>query len=573
MFRRSADSIVRSKTGRGSICLVESLEDRKLFCSLLHVDPTMGPIASQSVSEAWQSLAGDDLSATQTMTASATAVQAWQSRDIGNVGVQGSSALSGGVHTVRGSGADIFGTADAFRYVYQKLEGNGQIVVRTDSFTNTHDWAKSGVMIRNSLAFDSAHASMFMTPAQGSSFQFRSGNGNVTQFTQPAGASSFPLWLKLVRSGSTVTGFRSADGVNWGKAGSATVALNQSVFIGLAVSSHMNGSLGTAKFSSVSVQANNTSSTFAWSTVADAPLARFEAQGAAASGKLYVFGGFFNAKVQATARSDAYNPANNTWTRIADMPEVLTHAAVVVDGPNIYLMGGFVGNHPGPSSNRVWVYNTQSNSWSRGPDLPEDRGAGAAARLGRNIHFIAGASRNAGSQQYRDKADHWVLNLGSSNTRADDATSWSTRANLPQARNHLGAASVNGRLYAIGGQLIGSEDDGNLSRVDMYNPATNTWTTRAALPLKLGHLASTTFSVNGKILVITGVTQGLTETAGVLEYSPGSNTWKRLESLPGTRRAPVAGWIDGQLIVSGGDNRPNGVETIYRTTWIGSPYP
>ena len=103
MFRRSADSIVRPKTGRGSICLVESLEDRKLFCSLLHVDPTMGPIASQSVSDAWQSLAGDDLSATQTMTASATAVQAWQSRDIGNVGVQGSSALSGGAHTVRGS--------------------------------------------------------------------------------------------------------------------------------------------------------------------------------------------------------------------------------------------------------------------------------------------------------------------------------------------------------------------------------------------------------------------------------------------------------------------------------------
>ena len=52
----------------------------------------------------------------------------WSSADIGAVGVVGSADYSGGRFTATGSGVDIWGTADAFRYVYQSLTGDGEIV-------------------------------------------------------------------------------------------------------------------------------------------------------------------------------------------------------------------------------------------------------------------------------------------------------------------------------------------------------------------------------------------------------------------------------------------------------------
>src|SRR6185436_19114387 len=61
----------------------------------------------------------------------------WQSGDLGAVGV------------VRGAGADIWGTADAFRLAYQTLSGDGQIVARVASVQNINAWTKAGVMIRS----------------------------------------------------------------------------------------------------------------------------------------------------------------------------------------------------------------------------------------------------------------------------------------------------------------------------------------------------------------------------------------------------------------------------------------
>ncbi|HEY8745291.1 MAG TPA: malectin domain-containing carbohydrate-binding protein, partial [Chloroflexota bacterium] len=109
---------------------------------------------------------------------------------------------------------------------------------------------------------------------------------------------------------------------------------------------------------------------FSWTTQAAEPLTLMEAQGIAYNGKLYVFGGFDNANLQATPQSNVFDPSTNAWTRLADMPEAVTHAAVEVDPQTqtIYLVGGFVGNSPGPSTTHVWKYSVVNNTWSAGPD-------------------------------------------------------------------------------------------------------------------------------------------------------------------------------------------------------------
>ena len=73
----------------------------------------------------------------------------WSDVDVGSVGLPGSATYPlNGTFTVNGSGADIWGTADAFNFVYQKLSGDFQISARVTSEQNTNAGAKAGVMIR-----------------------------------------------------------------------------------------------------------------------------------------------------------------------------------------------------------------------------------------------------------------------------------------------------------------------------------------------------------------------------------------------------------------------------------------
>lgn len=179
----------------------------------------------------------------------------WSTQDVGSVGTAGSASFSGGTWTVKGSGADIWNTADGFRYVYQPLSGNGQITARVASVGNTDVWAKAGVMIRENLTAGSPQAMAVVTPASGVAFQRRTSAGAASVHT--AGASvTAPYWVRLVRSGSTFTAYSSPNGTTWTQIGTATITMGQNVYIGLAVTAHNNSALNTSTFTNVSVVSN-----------------------------------------------------------------------------------------------------------------------------------------------------------------------------------------------------------------------------------------------------------------------------------------------------------------------------
>jgi regulation of enolase protein 1 (concanavalin A-like superfamily) len=181
----------------------------------------------------------------------------WSSRDIGAVGVTGSASYATGTFTVKGAGADVWGTADALRFVYQPLAGDGQIVARVTSVQNVQAWVKAGVMIRQSLDPASAHGFMLVSSGKGLAFQRRAAAGGLTTNT-PAGAGVAPAWVKLVRRGQTLTALRSADGLSWTQVGQAIVALSGSVYVGLAVSSHDTTRTATVLFDRVTVTTAST---------------------------------------------------------------------------------------------------------------------------------------------------------------------------------------------------------------------------------------------------------------------------------------------------------------------------
>ncbi len=178
----------------------------------------------------------------------------WLTQDIGAVGVSGSATLAAatGTFSVTGGGADIWGTVDAFRFAYQPLTGDGQIIAHVVSVQNTNAWVKAGVMMRGGVTSGAAHAMMMVTPGKGNNFQRRPVSGGASSGTAGALVAP-PQWVKLTRSGNTVTAFESANGTTWTTVGTATIALPATAFVGLAVSSHSTTTRATATFDQVSV--------------------------------------------------------------------------------------------------------------------------------------------------------------------------------------------------------------------------------------------------------------------------------------------------------------------------------
>jgi regulation of enolase protein 1 (concanavalin A-like superfamily) len=176
----------------------------------------------------------------------------WLDQDIGSVGLVGSANYVNGTFTVRGAGADIWGSSDGFHYVYQMLNGDGQIVARVTGITNTSTFAKAGVMIRGSLAADAAHAILDVRPNNEIEFMRRTSTGGATTWLG-GNTQAMPAWLKLVRSGSTITGSTSVDGASWSEILSTSLSLGSTAYVGLIVLSHDPAVLNTSTFDNVAV--------------------------------------------------------------------------------------------------------------------------------------------------------------------------------------------------------------------------------------------------------------------------------------------------------------------------------
>jgi regulation of enolase protein 1 (concanavalin A-like superfamily) len=179
----------------------------------------------------------------------------WVDQDIGSVAVAGSANDPGGVFTVKGSGADIFGAADGFNYCYQTLSGNFTFTARLTSAggTGVNGGAASGIMIRESTAANSRHLMVYSEPGGYKRYVQRYLTGGSSVRVGIA-TGAFPMWYRVTRSGDLAHVYWSADGVNWTQSQAISFAgMPASVCVGLAVTSRANGVLNTATFDNVSI--------------------------------------------------------------------------------------------------------------------------------------------------------------------------------------------------------------------------------------------------------------------------------------------------------------------------------
>jgi hypothetical protein len=177
----------------------------------------------------------------------------WNATDMGNVGIAGSAVFADGTWTVRGAGADIWGTADAFQFLYRTVTGDGRhMMVRLDDLQNTNEFAKAGLMLRGSLGVDATTVILDVKPDGGVELMSRPSTG--AEMVYLAGTFvSLPAWLQLSWQNGTVTALVSQDNVNWTTVGSVGFTLPSIYEAGVAVTSHDPTQLNTVHLDSLSV--------------------------------------------------------------------------------------------------------------------------------------------------------------------------------------------------------------------------------------------------------------------------------------------------------------------------------
>jgi len=183
-----------------------------------------------------------------------------ESMDIGDAADNpGSTEISDGTYTMKGSGNDIWGTADGFRFAYTEVSGDFEAVVRQISTELPGDWAKHGIHARQSIDPGAANLQAIVTGggAGGSQITWREvdgGDSNEIMDAAPGPWKDSECWLKLTRQGDEFHGYISEDGNNWQDLQSHKVEMIDPILVGLAVCGSDN--MATAVYDNFTITQN-----------------------------------------------------------------------------------------------------------------------------------------------------------------------------------------------------------------------------------------------------------------------------------------------------------------------------
>lgn len=233
---------------------------------------------------------------------------------------------------------------------------------------------------------------------------------------------------------------------------------------------------------------------------------------------------------------------------MADMPTARWQAASATIGGIIYVFGG---NNSYCCNNwltTVEAFDAETDTWTAGlaPIPGTGRGFLSATPVGGSIYVMGGVNS-------------YVVPTFSDNFVYHPATnSWSTGSSLPRPRSHHCAAEANGRIYLIGGEY--RFQDGQTffpTEVDVYDPATDTWSLAAPIP-NPGHFSACEV-LCGKIYVLGEGVHGAPGAPTVDIYDPATDSWSSGIDLPQAKGSHCSGAVEDSVYAIGGINATNGL--------------
>ncbi len=281
----------------------------------------------------------------------------------------------------------------------------------------------------------------------------------------------------------------------------------------------------------------------------NSPTARHETSFVHLGGKFYLIGGRESQKVQ------IYNPATNSWSDGASAPILMHHIQpIAVDGL-IYAIAAYSGHCCTGEfgASHVYVYDPVQNKWFQMTQIPSNRRRGAAGVVHYQDKFYIVGGLSGGHGSTATSYNYFDVYDAAKGT-------WQTLPNAPHARDHFGAAVVNGKLYALGGRASvgGSFFNNTVPQVDVYNFSTNSWSTLPAssnLPNpRAGNAAAV---LDGEILVIGGEGHGSAYTR-TDAFNPSNGTWRQLSSMTQARHGTTASVCNDVVYIAAGSPNQGG---------------
>jgi N-acetylneuraminic acid mutarotase len=288
---------------------------------------------------------------------------------------------------------------------------------------------------------------------------------------------------------------------------------------------------GCKKEGSTEVQAP----TATWVSLANMPYSAGDLAAAEVNGKIYVFGGHtFNDVLDKVCE---YDIAANTWTDKGSMPHQRAGHAAVAMGGKIYIIGGY---DNWTSVNTVHVYDPATGTWSAKQDMGTSLGAPTFAFvIGTKIYTVSWGT-DVKIRVYDPAADTWEL-----------------KAATAHGRDVFAACLLGGKIYVVGGAEAtgyGTQLDTIYATVECFDPSTETWS--SAPPLSSARWELEAAACNGKIYAMGGETQragGAFPGVPTVEvYDPASNKWSSGDAMPTKRREHCSVVVGGNVYVFGG---------------------
>ncbi len=306
-------------------------------------------------------------------------------------------------------------------------------------------------------------------------------------------------------------------------------------FVWILTSLMLNGLLGLAEMSLADAEGT-------WAARADMPTGRWELSTCVVDGKIYAIGGAGPAW-QPLRTVEEYDPATDTWTTKSEMPTARQGLSTNVVNGKIYAIGGGAGSSSAYTSvktfSTVEEYDPATDTWTTKSEMPTARGYHSANVVDGKIYVIGGSPRapfQGGS----------ILTV---EVYAPATDTWTQNGDMPASRRAGFTSVVDGKIYGFGGYA-------SRRRGDEYDPVTDTWTEKADMPT-YRHALSTSV-LYGKIYAIGGYVPGVAGYPGVATveiYDPATDTWTTAPDMPTGRFGPRSSVVDGKIYVIGGQAR------------------
>jgi N-acetylneuraminic acid mutarotase len=229
-------------------------------------------------------------------------------------------------------------------------------------------------------------------------------------------------------------------------------------------------------------------STNSWTYPAELPVTLFETNGAGViNGKIYVSGGrITSSDHDGLPFLYMYNPATNRWTRKQDLPYGTWGGVTGVYGGKLYVLTNCGAEYPGCANNddpHLFRYDPAANTWTELPPPPTPHQYGMGGFIGGKFYVTGGQQEISRQLDVYDPATN----------------SWSTRAPLPTRRWRAAGTALQAKLYVVGGTQLNSDGTASAVRTtSVYDPSTNSWTTKAQLPTARTDVAASVVWLNGQ---------------------------------------------------------------------------